>query len=338
MIGVPPGTIRIKALLLPALLAALYLTPFGTSPAWGGTAPAAVPDFMPYPGGDVVVINPYGPGDETGLLLEALRPHYRLRTGRDLAVSSITGRGGATGWNNLASRPGDGYTLAATNLENAILRPMASRPIFAADDLYHICIMAEAPLTLWVPEESPFARLGDFVRSAKAYPRQLIIGGAGSGTTSHLTSLRLDFLSGVKTTYLPYMGTANAIQAAKAGQVHAVWGYPLAVLYRRMGMRPLAVAAPQRAHLLADTPTFEEMNIGLFVQSNFGLALPGSAPPNVRQQVSAVYQGLISAEPLRKALLDLGFTPKSMAAQELNQRIKDETARFAELILDYPME
>lgn len=301
-------------------------------------AEAAVPDYLPYPSADSTIINPYGAGDETGLLLNAMQPYYRAVSGRNFKVENVTGRGGATGWGELTSKPGDGYTLGVTNLQNMILRSMATRPVFQMEDFYQVCIMAEAPLVLWVPQNSPFKSLQELVRSAKAYPDQLIIAGTGSSTVSHLASLQFNFLSGTKTIYLPYLGTTMAMQAAHMGQAHAAWGYPLADYGKQMNMRPLAVAAQSRSDLMGEVPTFDELNIGLIESCHFGLALPASASANIRQEVTAVFQKVIDNPEFHASLLDVGFSPKPLTLQSLNQLVRDERARFGRLLNDYRME
>ncbi|MDR2050909.1 MAG: tripartite tricarboxylate transporter substrate binding protein [Deltaproteobacteria bacterium] len=297
-----------------------------------------MPSFLPYPGADSTVFNPYSPSDETGLILNALQPFYRASNGRNLRIAPLPGRGGATAWGKLASSPGDGYTLAATNLANVILRSAASRPVFSLKDLRQVCILAEAPLVLWVPERSPFPDLESLLRSARAYPGQMILAGAGSSTLTHLATLRLNFLSGVKTTYLPYLGTSAAMQATLEGRAHAAWGYSLADFGRQMGMRPLATAAPARLNNLSAVPTFDELKIGLVESGLFGLAAPGDTPPDIIQQAAAVYQRVAANPEFQTSLRSIGFIPRTLILEDLKRRLEDETARLTRLSLDFPLE
>lgn len=299
---------------------------------------AAVPAYLPYPGSDSFILNPYGENDEAAQLINAMQPLYRIAAGRSLAVEQMPGRGGATAWGALADKPGDGYTLAVTNLQSLILRSMLTRPVFRMSDLFNSNVMAEAPLVLWVPENSPFPNLGELVRSARAYPNQLIISGTGSGTQNHLTTLRLNFLAGIKTIYLPYIGASVAMEASKLGQAHAAWGLPLPDFGKRLGMRPLAVAAEQRLAHLPDVPTFEEAQIALFETAHFGLALPASTPPAARQAVGAYFGGIIVGKEFQEAVTQLGFTPKALNAQETAALIDAETERLRALLEQFNLE
>ncbi|MDL2285715.1 hypothetical protein LJB93_03115 [Desulfovibrio sp. OttesenSCG-928-F07] len=330
--GLRPCFLRAGTLCL--LVAVLFAGSF----IFTGSSMAATPSYLPYPSNDSSIINPYGVTDETAMLLYALQPYYQQATGKTLHTKTVSGRGGATGWGQLSSQPGDGYHLAATNLQNLILRSMARRPVYQLNDVFNFCILAEAPLVLWVPEGSPFKTIGELAASARAYPEQLIIAGTGSMSTSHISTLQFNFLSGSKTLYLPYLGTATAMQAATAGQAHAAWGYPLSDFGRQMRMRPLAVTAPARLKHMIDVPTFDEAGIGLFVNNHFGLALPGTASTNTRQEVSAVFNAIVANPEFRAGVEALGFSLPPEGASDVNMLLANEVVKLSALLDDYPME
>ena len=305
-----------------------------------GAAPlaAAVPSYLPYPSADPVIMNPYGETDEAAQIIAALQPFYRIAFGRSLKVEELPGRGGATAWGALADKDGDGYTLAVTNLQSLILRALSSRPVYRLEEIFNCNIMAEAPLVLWVPENSPFPSIVELIRSARAYPNQMIISGAGSGTQTHLATQRLNFLGGIKIIYLPYIGATTAMEAAKLGQAHAAWGLPLLDYGKKLGMRPLAVAAEKRLDNLPDVPTFEEAGVGLFETASFGLALPGSTPAGTRQAVSAHFGGIIRNADFQAALAQIGFTPKAVDLQDVAVLVESEKKRLQELIEQFNLE
>lgn len=301
-------------------------------------AAAAVPAYLPYPSADSIILNPYGENDEAAQLINVIQPFYRTITGRSLQVENLPGRGGATAWGVLVEREGDGYTLAVTNLQSLILRSMEKRPVYRMSEIVGSNIVAEAPLVLWVPENSPFPSLAELVRSAQAYPNQMIISGAGSSTQAHLSTLRLNFMAGIKTIYLPYTGSTTAMEASKMGQAHAAWGLPMLEHGKKIGMRPLAVAAPSRLANMPDVPTFEEANIALFESATFGLAVPGSALPGTRQAVSAHFQNIFKNKELQEAIAALGLTPLNLNLEETGQLVEKETARLKELLEQHSME
>lgn len=317
---------------------ALFFFVACAAPAMGAMPSKSVPSYLPYPSADSTIINPYGETDEAAQLINALRPFYRIVAGRSLLVEEMPGRGGANAWGALVDRNGDGYTIAVTNLQSLLLRSMSTRPVLRMSEIFNSNIMAEAALVLWVPENSPFPNVSELVRSAKAYPNQMIISGAGSSTQSHLTSLRLNFLAGIKTIYLPYIGATTAMEATKLGQAHAAWGLPLPDYGKRLGMRPLAVAAEKRLNNLPEVPTFEEAGIALFETAHFGLAIPASTPPGTRQAVADYFGRIISNVDFQAAIAQIGFTPKAVAAPGFDALLESETERLRALLEQFNLE
>lgn len=301
-------------------------------------AQAAVPSYLPYPSDNSVVINPYGETDEAAQLINALQPVYRIISGRGFIVEEMAGRGGAGAWGALTDKEGDGYTLAVTNLQSLILRTMTARPVFNLDEINTINILAEAPMVLWVPENSPFPSLEELLRSARAYPNQMIVSGAGSSTQTHLLTQRLNFLAGIKTIYLPYIGTTTAMESAKMGQAHAAWGPPMHEYGKKMGMRALAVTSEQRLPGMPDVPTFEEYSVGLFETSHFCLALPSSTPPGTTTAVAAYFNNVISDKAFQEAVINLGFTPKTMEMPEISELVKSEAERLSALLEQFSID
>lgn len=303
-----------------------------------GPARAAVPAYLPYPSESPVLINPYGEGDESALLIQAMQPFFQVIEGRSLKELELPGRGGATAWGELADKEGDGYTLAVTNLQSLILQTMRSRPVFKMEQLFNSNVMASAPLVLWVPQNSPFPRLGELLRSAKAYPNQLIIAGAGSASQTHLATLRLNFLAGIQTIYLPYVGTGMAMDAAKLGQAHAAWGFALPEYGKMKGMRPLAVAAEKRLENMPDVPTFEEAKVALFESAHFGLAIPAGTPGGTRQAVAAHFGKIFGDKAFQDAIAAHGFTPLNLDPQAVGDLMRSERERLSDLTGQFKME
>lgn len=299
---------------------------------------AAVPLYLPYPSADPVIMNPFGETDEAAQIISAIQPFYRISAGRSIQISEMPGRGGATAWGTLTEKDGDGYTLAFTNLQSLIMRTMSSRPVYRLDDIVNCNIMAEAPLVLWVPKDSKMSSLPELIRTASAYPNRLIISGTGSGTQTHLATQRLNFLGGIKTIYLPYMGTKTAMLATTLGQAHAAWGLPQLDYGNELGMRPVAVAAEKRLEHMPDVPTFEELGVGLFESAYFGLALPASTPAGTRQAVADHFGKIIAEKGVQDAISKMGLTPKLVELKDIPALVESEKVRLEELMAQFNLE
>ena len=290
--------------------------------------------YLPYPSSDSVILNPSEPLDETGVLLEILKPYYQRATGRNFSIENLSGRGGAQTWIELIRRTSDGYNLALTVIPSFILRALSTYPPYKMGELATVCMFAELPVMLWVPEGSPYKTVEALVESARAYPERVAIGGSGTNSGMHLAHLRFNRLSGVKALYFPFIGTSSAMKAAISGQVHAAWGG--AIL--QMGMRPLAVALEQRHPLFPDVPTFDERKIGLFESAAFGLALPGDTPAKSSQSAATVFYNIARDSAFQQQIQARGFFPKPMNLLETVKFLETQTEKYRALKEEYNLE
>jgi tripartite-type tricarboxylate transporter receptor subunit TctC len=266
--------------------------------------------------------------------LQTLRPYYQKATGRNFSIESLTGRGGAQAWAELTRRTPDGYALALVVFPSFILRSLSTYPPYKLTELAVVCLFAELPVMLWVPENSPYRTVEALVESARVYPERVVIAGPGTSSGMHLVHLRFNRLSGVKALYFPFLETVSSMHAASSGQAHAVWGYALP----QPGMRPLAVALEQRHPLFPDVPTFDERKIGLFESAAFGLALPVDTPAKTSQAVSAAFFNIARSSAFQEDLEALGFSPKPMNLLDTGQFLEAQTEEYRSLREEYGLE
>lgn len=263
--------------------------------------------YMPYPSSDSVMLNPFEPSDESGLLLHLLQPFYKKATGRTFTVQDVPGRGGAEAWSVLAQSTANGYTAGVIETEGMVLRALSLYPAFSLSELTSLCLIAEIPLMLWVKDDSPYRTLPELVASAAQYPERLYIAGTGTNSSTHLSSLKFNRLAGIKTLYLPRMGTASSMDTVRNGQAHAAWGYAMV----QPGMRPLATAAQARHPLWPDVPTFDEYKIAFFASAKFGIAVPSATPTSVIQGAAAVFYNIAKDPQFGAEISRYGFLPLS---------------------------
>lgn len=294
--------------------------------------------YLPYPYGPVVALNPFDPGDEPDLLVEAVAPVFQERTGQALVARSMPGRAGATAWGWLAEQQGDGYTVAVTLLPNYLLRAQEKYPVYALNDMRTVCLFAEMPLALWVPEKSPYRTLQDVIKAARVKPGSVVLSGAGSNSIAHMASLMFNRQNGVRTQFLPYTGNLTAMQAAQGDTVQAVWAFASPGFAERMEARALAVAAPDRVAGLPDVPTFRELKNDLVLSGIFGFAAPADTPPKTLQDMNSLFYSLATDPKVHGRLMLYGFTPKPMNSVPAWEMMQNMSQSLQEFRLDYPMD
>src|SRR5437879_9559179 len=89
------------------------------------------------------------------------------------------GAGGGLLWTQLNQLPGDGFNIAGINLPHIVLQPMEGTVQYKTADVTPVYWFHYTPDALVVAESSPIKSFQDLVRSAKADPGKLSLGGSG---------------------------------------------------------------------------------------------------------------------------------------------------------------
>ncbi len=282
-----------------------------------------------FPEKPVTYIIPFGPGGESDITARHQQPFFKELFGQDFVISYKPGGGGAVGWAELNTYPGDGYTIMGINLPHIIVKPLQGNAGFETDDLTAIYIFHYTPDAIVVADDSPFKTFGDLLESAASQPGKLTFSGSGRGTANHLAQVTFDKLAGIRTAYKPMKGTGAAVDALLGGDVDAQWGYTSVGAKHGDKVRLLAVATQERHPRFPDVPTFRELGFDIVSGAYRGIAVPKSTPEDVRRRLSDII-GTINADPEFQqrmendgmALLDIGYG-------EMDAFLKEKGALYA---------
>jgi tripartite-type tricarboxylate transporter receptor subunit TctC len=267
-------------------------------------APALAEDFPP---GAVDYVIPFGPGGESDITARLQQPYFKKLYGEDMVVSYKPGGGGAVGWSQLNTMPGDGSSVMGVNLPHIVVKPHQGNVGFETDDITNVYFFHYTPDALVVPADSEFQTLDDYVAWAKENPRQMTTSGSGKGTANHLAQVSFDEMAGIQTTYVAFQGTGASVTALLGDQVRAAWGYTTVGAAQGDAVRMLAVAMEERHPAFPDVPTFKELGYDMVSGAYRGVAVPSSASEETRQAVSDAIAAINADPEFRQKMLDGGF-------------------------------
>ena len=103
------------------------------------------------------------------------------------------------------------------------------------------------------------------------------VASGGPATSLHVAIEVLKLATKIDTNYVPYGGTAPAINALMGGHVQAVWAdYPTVISHLKSGtLRALVTTSPKRLDALPGVPIMEETGITKYVAEIFyGVVAP----------------------------------------------------------------
>ena len=267
----------------------------------GGAVHAAFPEKP------VKYVIPFAPGGESDIAARFQQLVFRKKFGQEMIIESKPGAGGALAWTQTNTYSGDGYTWMSTNLPHIVLQPLEGQVQYKTEDLQNVCFYHYTPDAIVVRSESPIKSYADLVKAAKASPDAISIAGSGTNSANHMATERFNGVAGVKTTYVPFKGTGDLVASLLGGHVSMAMSYVTLAIAQKGKTRMLAIATEKRHPQFPDVPTFKELGIDWVDGAYRGIALPKSASPEMRKQVSDICLDINKDPDFRQRMADGGF-------------------------------
>lgn len=292
-----------------------------------------------YPDKPIRLIVPFPPGGGTDVLAREAALKVAKNTGWNIVTENRPGSGGNIGVDAVAKSAADGYSLVLGQTSNLAINPTlyAKLPYDAEKDLTAIGLVADAPLVLVVPANSPLKSFDDMLAAARAKPELLTYASSGNGTVAHLAAVQLQNAAGIKLTHIPYKGAAQASNDLIGGQIDMyLSSVPTLIGHIRNGkMRALAVTAAQRASDLPDVPTIAERGYpGFEAVTWFGLAAPAGVPKEIVQRLNAEFNKALQTPDLSQKYQEQGARVLTSTPEDFAKLIHNDRIRWAKIVKD----
>ncbi|MDA8521852.1 Bug family tripartite tricarboxylate transporter substrate binding protein [Acidovorax sp. NCPPB 4044] len=309
-----------------AILAALACTL-----ALPGTAGA-----QSWPSRPLSLIVPFPAGGTTDVLARALGDRLSQALGQPVIVENKPGAGATLGADYVAKARPDGHTLLIGAVHHTIAGSVYRKlPYDFQRDLVAVGAIATVPNVLVVHPAVPATNVAELVALMKAQPGKLTYGSNGNGTAQHLIGTQFSHLTGTSMTHVPYKGSGPMAVDLLSGQITLSFDTVTPVLQHiRAGkLRALAITTAQRSTALPDVPTLDEAGLkGFDIGTWFGVLAPVGTPADVVARLNTEMVRIIQSAEFRKRMEDIGAEPTPGSSDQLAQKIRAETARFAALV------
>ena len=288
-----------------------------------------------YPSRPVHWIVPFAPGGGTDVVARLMSQWLAERLGQPFVVENRPGAGANIGTQVVVRAPPDGHTLLLAASVNAINATLYERlPFDFIRDIAPVAGIIRVPNVMVVHPSIPAASIPEFVAYAKAHPRAISFGSAGTGTSQHVAGELFKIMALIDMVHVPYRGTGPALVDLLAGRLQVLFlGPGSSMKYVESGkLRALAVTSATRSPALPNLPTVAEFLPGFEASLFYGLGAPRGTP---RQAIDTLNHEINTglAEPSikeRLAGLDgivLGGTPA-----DFGTLIADETEKWRKVI------
>jgi tripartite-type tricarboxylate transporter receptor subunit TctC len=240
------------------------------------------------------------------------------------------GAGGGLLWAQLNQLPGEGFDIAGVNLPHMVFQPLEGQVQYKTEDLTPVFWFHYTPDALVVREASPIRTFDDFIKTAKASPGKLSLGGSGLNSANHAANERMNAAFGVQTTYVPFKGTGDMSTAVFGGHVDGAMTYSAFAVNNKGKVRALAVAMDKRHPLLPDVPTFKELGVDWVDGAYRGIGMPKSASAEARKRMSDLWRALNDDPEMKELAAKSGFELINIGVEEMDAFMKDKIRVYTE--------
>ncbi|MGK6307347.1 Bug family tripartite tricarboxylate transporter substrate binding protein [Variovorax sp. DT-64] len=314
-------------------LAGAAMAALGLSLApWAGAQEA-------WPTKPISLIVPFPAGGTTDVLARALADALSKSLGQPVVVESKPGAGATLGADYVAKAKPDGHTLLMGAVHHTIATSVYKKlPYDFQKDLAPITTVAMVPNVLVVNAAlTPARTVAELVAFAKTSPAPLAYGSNGNGTAQHLIGTQFQASTGTTLLHVPYKGSGPLTTDLLGGQVAMSFDTITPVLQHIKGgkLRALAVTTAKRSAALPDVPTLEQAGLkGFDIGTWFGVLAPANTPKDIVAKLNREMVKIIKSPDFGERMQAIGADPIGDSSAEMATRIREETAKFAQLVKD----
>jgi tripartite-type tricarboxylate transporter receptor subunit TctC len=292
-----------------------------------------------YPSHPITIVVPFSAGGPTDSMARILGERMQRSLGQTITIENVTGAAGSLGVGRVVRSPPDGYTVSighlGTHVANGAIYKLGYDLVA---DLEPVVLLPSNPMIIVSKDAVPAKSLKELLTWLKAKPSPPTAGTAGAGSGSHIAGLYFENATGIKLQYVPYRGTAPALNDLVAGQIDIIIDQTSnSISQVRAGtIRAYAVTDDKRVESASDIPTTDEAGLSGFHMTLWsGLWVPKGTPKEVVAKLNGAAVEAMNDPAVRKKFEDLGLqmpAPDELLPDALGAWQKAEIAKWWPMI------
>ena len=258
--------------------------------------------------------------------------------GQPVVIDNRPGGGGTLAATMVAKAAPDGHTLLYALPNFAI--SVALQPSVPYDPFKDFAGATQIGITTNVLVASPalgVKSVKDFIALAKAQPGKLIFASSATGSASHLTGARFNFIAGIKVVHVAFRGGPDAMIEVLAGRSHyhvGTMGVTLPFI-KEGKLVALAVASPQRASVLPDVPALgETMSEFKRPETSHGLLAPAGTPRPILNQLSKEIARILDIPDVKERTQSISYVTAPTTPEEYDKLRRAQIEGLSKLVRD----
>ena len=292
-----------------------------------------------FPSKPIRIIVAFPAGGGTDIVARMIAPRLGEALGTQVVGDNRAGAQGIIGTELVAKSPPDGHTLFMGTLGNIAVNPVlwgSKLPFNMERDFAPLTQVVDVWFLQMIHPSLPAKNPRELIALAKSQPGALNYYSSGAGSAPHLAAEMFNSMAGVKTTHVPYKGSAPGMIDLMAGHIQI--GYDSMVQsmpYVRAGkLRAISVLGAKRIPMLPDTPAMREFLPGFELTNWFALLIPAATPADIRNRLHGEVVKILRAPDMKEKFLAMGAEPVGSSQEQFGAFIKSEMAKWGKVIRD----
>ena len=264
----------------------------------------------PYPARQITAVVPASAGGPTDTIGRIVMARVQQSLGQTVVIENIGGASGTLATGRVVRAEPDGYTLIIGGVNHFVVNGAVYPLTYdLLKDFEPISMLASGPMLILSRNSVPATNLKEFIAWLRSNPETVTFGTGGLASPPHITGLSLQQVTGNKFQFVPFRGSAPALQNVLAGQLDMIIDQASAALSiaRGGGVRVYAVTAKARLASAPDIPTVDEAGLpGFHVSIWQALWAPRGTPKEIIAKINAAVVEALADPAVQKRLKDVG--------------------------------
>jgi len=263
-----------------------------------------------YPARPVTAIVPASAGGPTDTIARIVMTRAQQILGQSIVIENVGGASGTIGTGRVVRAEPDGYLIGVGGPNHFVVNQSVYPLTYdLLNDFAPISMLSNGPMLIMSRNSLPAKDLKELVTWLKANPDTVTFGTGGLASPPHVSGLSLQTMTGNKFQFVPFRGSAPALQQVLAGQLDIIIDQASGALSTAKGggVRTYAVTAPKRLASAPDIPTTDEAGLpGFHVSIWQAVWAPKGTPKDVIAKLNAAIAGALADPAVQKRLGEIG--------------------------------
>jgi tripartite-type tricarboxylate transporter receptor subunit TctC len=283
----------------------------------------------------ITLVVPFPAGGPTDTIGRIVAEGLQSALGQPVIVENNPGAGGSIGAGRVAHSEADGHTLILGTVATHVFNGAAYDLKYdVVKDFEPISLVAFDPQIIAVKKAMPVADLSQLIAWLRANPDKAVAGTAGVGSTSHVSAVNFQALTGTHFRFVPYRGLGPAMVDLMGGHIDILFDLAANSLpqVRQGTVKALAVTSASRLASAPEIPTVDEAGLqGFYFLNWHAIWAPRGTPTTVTAKLNSAVRKVLADGRSLQRLVDIGqqLPPiEQQTPQALADYQRDEITRW----------